>query len=182
MKVCLDAGHGGKDSGAVGQRPFTRQEKDINLKIALLLEEELLAKGCRVLMTRRTDRTLSLLSRAEFANRYRADLFVSIHANASENEAAEGMEVFTFPGSVKGQQIAQAVLRSMLATCPGHKDRGVKEANFAVLRLTAMPAVLVECEFLTNPKQLSFLMDPANQRAIATAIGGGIKSEKYPSA
>ena len=96
--------------------------------------------------------------------------------------SAEGMEVFTFPGSVKGQQIAQAVLRSMLATCPGHKDRGVKEANFAVLRLTAMPAVLVECEFLTNPKQLSFLMDPANQRAIATAIGGGIKSEKYPSA
>ena len=174
MKVCVDPGLGGNDPGAIARKPIFTEEKEVNLKIALLLEGELLAKGCQVLMTRRVDRALSLNARADFANRHQADLFVSIHVNAAESESAEGMEVFSFPGSVKGQQIAHAVLRSMLATCPGHKDRGVKEANFAVLRLTAMPAVLVECEFMTNPQQLIFLAEPANQREIAMAIGGGI--------
>jgi N-acetylmuramoyl-L-alanine amidase len=84
------------------------------------------------------------------------------------------MEIFHFPGSTAGRNAAQVILRRMLRSFPDHKNRGVKEANFTVLRLTRMPAVLVECEFLTNPRQLVFLADQGNQDGLADAIGRGI--------
>lgn len=174
MKICVDAGHGGTDPGAIGRRPFTLREKDFTLQLALKLEEELTSDGVEVIMVRRTNRTFSLAGRANFANTYAADLFISIHANAAANVAAEGMEVFHFPGSDQGHHLASRILDSMIQTFPDHKNRGVKEANFAVLRLTRMPAVLVECEFLTHPDQLQFLADEANQRAMASAIAAGV--------
>lgn len=128
-------------------------------------------------MTRRVDRTLSLGARARFANRSNADLFISIHANSASITSAEGMEVFHFEGSVQGAAAARRALDSMLATFPGHRDRGVKTANFAVLRLTLMPAILVECEFLSNPTQLQFLADPNNQAGLAQAIAAAVPSD-----
>jgi N-acetylmuramoyl-L-alanine amidase len=174
MKICIDAGHGGTDPGAIGAGPFRLDEKTFNLALALLLESELSTRGHAVLMTRRVDRTLSLRARASFANQFGADFFVSIHANAALDPAVEGMEVFHFPGSPTGRQAAQSVLRSMMNTFGDHRDRGVKEANFTVLRLTHMPAVLVECEFLTCPQQLPFLADPTEQVKLARAIADGV--------
>jgi N-acetylmuramoyl-L-alanine amidase len=174
MRVCVDAGHGGVDPGAVGEDPFVLEEKKVNLAVALSLEEELWARGHTVLMTRRQDRSLGLHARADFANRYEADLFVSIHANAAHVKTAQGMEVFRFPFSTHGERAAKYVLGSMLDEFPDHRDRGVKEANFAVLRETHMPAILVECEFLTNPKQLRFLSKQSNQMGLARAIADGI--------
>jgi N-acetylmuramoyl-L-alanine amidase len=174
MIVCIDPGHGGSDPGAVGKVPFRLQEKDVTLAVSLFLHDELLQLGHTVILTRKQDRTLSLSARAAFANRFNADLFVSIHANAAASVTPEGMEVFHFPGSARGQFMASRILDRMLEAFPGHKNRGVKEANFAVLRLSRMPAVLVELEFLTHPEQLRFLADEANQRRLANAIAGGI--------
>jgi len=176
MKVCIDAGHGGSDSGAVGSRPVTLLEKSFTLDLALLLEEELELRGHWVVMTRRKDRAVSLAARAGFANRLDAELFIAIHANAAATRQAEGMEVFHFPDSEAGRARAKRVLQSMQRAFPTHRNRGVKEANFAVLRLTAMPAILVECEFLTNPTQLRFLASPRNQEKLAAAIADGIDS------
>lgn len=174
MTICIDPGHGGTDPGAIGKEPFRLEEKTFTLSLALMLQEELIKHMYPVVMTRKQDRTLSLGARAAFANRYEADLFVSIHANAAASITAEGMEVFHFPGSRPGNQFARSVLDRMLAAFPDHKNRGVKEANFAVLRLTSMPAILVECEFLTNPIQLQFLADPDKQQLLASAIATGI--------
>jgi N-acetylmuramoyl-L-alanine amidase len=174
MKVCVDAGHGGVDPGAIGEDPFRLEEKEINLAVASFLEEELWMRGHETLMTRRQDRTLSLGARAEFANRHGARLFVSIHANAAHAKTAQGMEVYCFPGSDRGGKAANHVLKKMLQEFPKHKNRGVKEVNFAVLRMTHMPAILVECEFLTNAKQLRFLSKQSNQMGLARAIADGI--------
>jgi N-acetylmuramoyl-L-alanine amidase len=176
MKICLDPGHGGGDSGGIGIQPFRLEEKDFNLSLALLLEEELEARGHWTIMTRRRDRNLSLPARANYSNRVGAELFVSIHANAAENSAVEGIEVYHFPGSGAGYDAATHVLDSMISAFPTHLSRGVKEANFAVLRLTQMTAILIETEFLTNPSQLQFLADPKNQKDIATAIADGIEA------
>lgn len=174
MKVCIDTGHGGKDPGAVGTSPFRLKEKEFNLKLALLLEENLESLGHWVVMTRRKDRFLELASRANFANRLNADLFVSIHANSAAVPEVSGMEVYHFPGSEKGRKFATIILENMLQEFPDHKDRGVKEVNFTVLRETRMSAVLVESEFLSNPQQLEFLADPENQESLAEAIARGI--------
>ncbi len=175
MRVCIDAGHGGRDPGAIGRQPFELAEKEVTLAVALLLEQELEARGHWAVMTRRCDRSLSLSARAAFANRLGAEVFVSVHANAAASAEAQGMEVFHFPGSPRGQLLAGEILRSLLRL-EGHRDRGVKEANFAVLRLTRMPAVVVECEFLTHPAGLEFLADPESQRALAERIADGIES------
>ena len=174
MKVCVDAGHGGTDSGAVGTAPFEVEEKTVNLAIAERLEAALERRGHWVVMTRRQDRTLSTVARAAFANRLGADLFVSVHANAAASPVAEGMEVYHFPGSGAGQHAAHEIRWQLVTVFPDHRDRGVKEANFTVLRRTWMPAVLVECEFLTHPQQLVFLTDPDSQQRLAEAIATGV--------
>jgi len=174
MKICIDPGHGGKDPGAVGTSPFILEEKEFNLKLSLLLEEKLKALGHWVIMTRRKDRFLKLTSRANFANRLNVDLFVSIHANSAVLPEVSGMEVFHFTNSEKGRKFAVTILENMLREFPEHKDRGVKEADFVVLRETRMPAVLVESEFLSNPQELKFLADPENQISLASAIARGI--------
>ena len=176
MKICIDPGHGGGDPGAVGTQPFQLEEKDFNLSLALLLEEELESRGHWTIMTRRRDRSLSRAARADFSNRLEADLFVSIHANAAEIPAVEGMEVYCFPGSATGQNLATQVLNEMITMFPDHRNRGVKEANFDVLRLTEMTAILIENEFLTHPAQLEFLADSQNQRNLALAISEGISA------
>ena len=182
MKICIDPGHGGADPGAISIAPatarepaITLKERDFTLDVALLLEEELARCGHSVLLTRRRDRSLKLNARAAHANRHAADLFISIHANAAANPAAEGIEVFHFPGSTAGKSLADRIMRRLAAAFPGHVNRGVKPANFAVLRLTDMPAVLVECEFLTNPDRLRrFLSCPGKRQEIAVAIAAGV--------
>ena len=174
MRICIDPGHGGSDPGAIGLVPRRLEEKEFTLAVSLLLRQELQDLGHEVIMTRQQDQTRSLAARAAFANRFNAELFVSIHANAAANPVPEGIEVFHFAGSDAGNELATRVQDSLIAEFPDHRNRGVKEANFAVLRLTNMPAILVECEFLTNPEQLLFLSDPESRRRIAAAIARSI--------
>ncbi|MEM7012009.1 MAG: N-acetylmuramoyl-L-alanine amidase [Verrucomicrobiota bacterium] len=175
MKICLDAGHGGLDPGAVGTNPRTLRESDVNLAVSLLLEQELKSLGHQVVMTRRTDVSRSLTARSKFANDRSADLFVSIHANSASNSSAEGIEVFHFEGSQEGKQAAASVLDSIMEEFPDHKNRGVKTANFHVLRETSMAAILVELEFLSNPDQLVFLEKESTHKGMAGAIARGIQ-------
>jgi N-acetylmuramoyl-L-alanine amidase len=174
MKVCVDAGHGGADPGAIGLEPRRLEEKEVTLALAFLLEEELALRGHEVIMTRRQDRTLALDARAEFANRYEAELLLSLHCNAAADPRIEGMEVFHRPGSKPGREAAAMILTHMLAAFPGHENRGIKEADFTVLRESTATGVLVEAEFLTNPSQLRFLADPKNHRRLARAIAEGV--------
>ncbi|MBU0943541.1 MAG: N-acetylmuramoyl-L-alanine amidase [Proteobacteria bacterium] len=175
MKICIDPGHGGTDPGAVGRcGDQDLCEHDIALQICLSLEELLLEQGHLTYLTRRVDRNLSLPARTQFANRYQADLFISIHCNAAYQPTAAGIETWIHPFSNVGRQYATPIQKSLTQALSDHKNRGVKEADFHVLRETAMPAVLVETEFISNPEQAEFLAKGENQRRIAQAIAEGI--------
>ena len=178
MKICIDAGHGGDDPGALSTTPFRFEEKTFTLGLAARLEDELESRGHWAVMTRRRDRALSLAARAAFANRLGAELFLSLHANGAPQPDAEGMEVFHFPGSEAGRRLGRQVLAALVAGFPEHHNRGLRTANFAVLRDTIMPALLIECEFITNPVQLRFLTDPANWVKLAQAIAAGLDPER----
>lgn len=171
-KICIDPGHGGKDPGALG---IYAKESALNLQIAYNLELVLWENYIDSIMTRRRDRTLSPEARASFANRYRAGLFISIHCNASYDKTVTGVETFIFPGSKVARPFALRVQKSLIKQIPGHNNRGVKEADFKVLRLTRMPAILVECEFISNREQENYLSHHRNHYKIADAIYNGIE-------
>lgn len=168
MKVFLDAGHGGKDPGALGNG---LKEKDITLSVTLKVGEILKNHGITVGYSRTTDVFVELADRAKKANNFGADVFVSIHTNAAENINAKGVETFSYPGSVKGSRLAQAIQDSVLDDKLYTINRGTKTANFAVLRLTNMPAALVEMGFITNGEDANILKNRQNELAIAIAKG-----------
>jgi N-acetylmuramoyl-L-alanine amidase len=174
MKICIDPGHGGTDPGAIGKEPFVLNEKDVTLSISLLLKKELEEKGHKVFLTRDKDITVSLADRAKAANQNNAEIFISIHCNSHTSDDAEGIETWIFPGSTMSKKLAEPVQKSLVNTFSNHKNRGIKEANFQVLRETDMPAILVECEFISNPTQLKFLSEKENQEKIAKAITSNI--------
>lgn len=168
MKVFLDAGHGGKDPGALGNG---LKEKDINLSVTLKVGNILTNHGVNVGYSRTTDVFVELQDRATMANNFGADVFVSIHTNAAENINAKGVETFSYPGSVKGSRLAQVIQDSVLDDKLYTINRGTKTANFAVLRLTNMPAALVEMGFITNGEDANILKNRQNELAIAIAKG-----------
>lgn len=143
-RVCIDPGHGGRDPGAVGNG---LQEKDLTLRIATEVSHILRAAGIAVLQTRTTDVAVELTERAKKANEYKADAFVSIHINSAENTSARGYETF---GYTKTEPLVVAIHSSIIAGNVFSADRGCKQAQFAVLRHTSMPAALVELGFLSN--------------------------------
>jgi N-acetylmuramoyl-L-alanine amidase len=173
--IAIDAGHGGDDTGAINQVAGIN-EKTVTLAISLQLQRLLESQGHEVLMTRRTDIFVPLGQRAELANNAGTEIFVSIHCNSAENASATGIETYHHPNSEMGQVLATAAHRALVAAFPSHLDRGVKPANFQVLRETQMPACLVETEFISNNQQAQFLANPANQEKIARAIADGIKA------
>jgi len=179
MKICIDPGHGGKDPGAVGKNPYTLKEATVNLDIALFLKEFIENSNYKypVFLTREKDEFVGLSKRARFANRKGCGLFISIHCNAAESPTAEGMEIFHYPNSKQGLILAQHIWRYMRNYFPMHKARGIKTGNFTVLKKTKMPATLIECEFLTNMRQLRFLGNRENLHTFAMAITQGI--DKY---
>lgn len=168
--IFLDAGHGGKDPGAVGLRA---KEKDIALAVAMQLGQALTARGFAICYSRTTDVRLLVGERARMANKAKAAAFVSIHCNAAANKTATGTETFAYSKASKGYQLAQTIQRNMVKTVQ-LPNRGVKTANFAVLRETAMPAALVELGFLSNPIEEKFLLDSQWQQYAAAAIAEGI--------
>jgi len=214
--VVIDAGHGGKDPGALGHKV---KEKDVTLAIALKLgkyiEEKL--EGVKVIYTRKTDSFVELHKRAEIANKNHADLFISIHANANTNSRARGTDTWVmglhkteenlevaklenqvilieedYSSQYQGidpnesesyiivnlmqnvnmdQSLTMAALvQDQFRERVNRHDRGVKTAPFIVLWNTAMPSILVETGFITNPEEAAFLRTDNGQDLMASAI------------
>src|SRR5690625_4151597 len=180
-KIMIDPGHGGSDPGAVGSKS---KEKDNVLKVAKKLKTLLGKYGHTVKMTRSTDVFISLSQRANMANSWGADYFISLHNNAASSSAT-GFETFVYNGGVsqKTKQFQNAI-HGKIAAYIGIHDRGKKRANFAVLRQTRMPAVLIEYAFITNNEDEKILIDKVNKLAewtcdgIIDAVGGKVKSSK----
>ena len=172
MKIVIDPGHSGPvepGACAAGVR-----ECDVVLAIAKLLAEQLYDEGHETLLTRTGDiATDGLAFRAELANANEADVFVSLHANSAESPAAHGTEVYHYPGSARGRRLATC-LQSRLVAEMGTADRGVKEANFQVLRETDCPAALVEVAFISNEADRRLLTGYVGQLAAAVAVASGL--------
>ena len=142
----------------------------VSLKLATLLR----SKGFRVIMTRSTDVEIGLYERDDLANAAGADLFISIHSNAAENRPDyQGIYTYYHPTSSQGARLAQAV-QTPLCQVTGAIDRGIRDADFVVLRETDMPAVLVEMGFMTSHEELMRLMDGGYQQQLAQGITQGI--------
>jgi len=170
--IVIDPGHGGSDPGALTSFSNSR-EKDLNLDIALRVRDLLESKEQTVFMTREGDYYVSLAERAEITNRLLPMFFVSIHNNAFETEEMHGAMTFHYEGSRQGRILAGFIQRRIVTQC-GAQDKGVRTANFFVLRETIVPAVLVECGFMTNPDEEAKLRDPNYRRTMAMAIANGI--------
>ena len=176
-KIFIDAGHGGTDPGALGNGVV---EQAVNLNVARELAR-LLRQGGYEVMEYRTTRTENVLpnknadlrNRAAMANQWGADYFISIHTNSSLNPAANGFEAYVYRLNSRSEELAQSIVDSVVSRL-GSKDNGVRQANFAVLRRTRMPATLLELGYLSNPTEALNLNSPAWQRAVAQAIYEGI--------
>lgn len=169
--IVIDAGHGGKDPGAVGVGP--QNEKTVNLRVSRALAARLRSLGATIISSRTTDRFLSLDARADLAERSRADLFISIHSDAARRSSASGATVYIARGArPESRQAATAIGRALERN--GVQCRGVREAGFRVLVGHTRPAVLVECGFLTNPAEARRLAQPGYQGLLATAIAEGV--------
>ena len=170
--IYIDAGHGGRDSGAVANGI---QEKDVVLPISLELGRALQSMGYSVYYTRTNDVEVDLEPRVASAESVNADLFVSIHANslASRNTGVNGVETFHARGSTVGKELAEYVQSQIIANT-GATDRSVKAAGFYVIARTSMPAILVETGFVTNPTEAANLNNPSYQKRMAEAIARGI--------
>ena len=167
--IVLDPGHGGNDPGAVSG---TRREADDVLRLALAVQQQLQARGQRVIMTRSTNTAVSLAERSAISNRNNADLFVSIHRNASTNTAANGVENYVFTTAPAPTVQAAFDVLDLVVDAGVQNNRGVIRGNFAVLRNTQAPAMLLEMGFISNARD-NQLFDQ-NFNAYATAIARGI--------
>lgn len=178
--IIVDAGHGGKDTGAHSKKE-AYEEKELTLSTAQMICNYLNKLGYKTLMTRSQDVFIPLEKRAEMANTLQADLFVSIHYNFCPSEDVEGIEVYYYkekksPPSkriVESRQLGLEVLNKIVKQT-GAQSRGLKQANFAVIRETTMPAILVEGGFLSNRKERLKLQDSSYRKYIATGIANGI--------
>lgn len=185
LRITLDAGHGGKDSGTVGLE-LKVKEKDLNFKVTAALKAELEKGGARVTMTRNGDRQVSpesapadqeLQSRVEVAERSQAQLFISIHHNArpdiKDGRVSHGTHIYYYQPSGRG--LAQAIAEP-LAKAIGEPDWMHLWRSFHVIRQTGMPAVLIEVNFLSNPTlEKGMLARPDYAHKAARGIRQGIE-------
>lgn len=181
--IYIDPGHGGSDPGASGYSG-KNVEKDITLDISLRLAAILREQGARVEMSRTTDATVGLNQRPYSANEINADAFISIHTDSFTSSAAQGTSTYFYAPSSRQhlydqrsnrKQLAESIHQFMVSDLD-IPDRGVREANFAVLRESKMPAVLVETAFISNPEEERLLADANFRQRIAEAIAKGINS------
>jgi N-acetylmuramoyl-L-alanine amidase len=169
--IVVDPGHGGKDPGA--SAVDGSQEKDHNLTIARLVAQQLRDAGATVVMTRSSDRFISLDDRAEMADRYHCDLFLSIHADAASNPSARGATVYRARGALAASSECGEELLSALQQA-GFAHRGLREAGFRVLMGHGRPSLLLECGFLTNTSDAANLSNPHWRARISDAVCSGV--------
>ncbi len=194
--ICLDPGHGGKDPG---HKTGTRLEKAFTLALAQEIRSRLIEAGFTVVMTRRDDDFVDHPIRTSIAKRNHADLFVSLHFNASPDGSgdANGFEVYAMTpegarstnisrdvGSLKAWSgnesdpgnllLAYDVQRALLQRLPGSEDRGVRRARFLVLRLSEMPAILIEAGFMTSASDARWIYSESGRHRLSQAVVDGI--------
>lgn len=165
MKLCIDAGHGGKDSGAVGING--RREKDDNLTNALLLQQEMIARGHTVVMTRTTDSYPALTARADLANREGCNYFISLHENSAD-AGANGIETLAgLNSSQTSRDMAELISRKVveITGLTLRRGNGLLLQNATVLNQTTMPANTVELGFITNANDMA-VMDAKRHQLI----------------
>ena len=173
--IVVDAGHGGHDRGGVpGQRI---SEKDKTLDVALRLRRILQAEGYRVVMTRDRDVFIPLGTRVAIANSYRGANFVSIHFNCAPRVGANGIETYYYRSD--SASLAAAIHRNVVSGAPS-ENRGIRRRGFYVLRRTAIPSVLVECGFLTNPTEGRLALTGDYRERLAQQIARGIRRQPAP--
>ncbi|NLT94091.1 MAG: SH3 domain-containing protein [Clostridia bacterium] len=188
--IVIDPGHGSiqpggwTDPGAIGKN-LNLKERDVNLAGALKLQQLLTQQGAKVVMTHSTGSThLSLAGRAEVANNIGADIFVSIHSNSNNNSAISGTTVYYYAPTWHSELASQRWLRQRLALsiqnelvkAGGRKDNGILEENYAVLRETKVPSVLVEMAYLSNPEEERLLATDQFRYQMALGIFRGIEN------
>jgi N-acetylmuramoyl-L-alanine amidase len=170
ITVVIDAGHGGHDRGGIpGQRIA---EKDMTLDVALRLRNVLSASGYHVVMTRSSDVFVPLGGRVAIANSYRNAVFVCIHFNATGRSGASGIETYFY--SRDSLPLASAIHYYVTGGAPS-ANRGVRRRGYYVLRKTSIPAVLVECGFLTNPTEGAYAQSASYRQKLADEIAAGIR-------
>ena len=190
--IMIDPGHGGGDKGAAGPRGLL--EKNLNLAMALKLRTALRKLGFQVIMTRAADSTLSLQGRSDLCEKFRPDLFLSIHCNAASGKTINGIETFAMtpqgcastndskPGNTKSSgnafdknnyRLAYEIQKALLKNTKAD-DRGVKHARFFVLRNASCPAVLIETGFISNLREGALLNRADYQMKIVSAIVLGV--------
>ena len=167
--VVIDAGHGGFDRGGI--RANIIPEKGVALDVARRLRTYLADAGLRTIMTRSQDTFVTLDRRVAIANGQRRAIFVSIHFNSAPRRGADGIE--TFYGSPRAKKLASLIQRYAMKTTSG-ENRGIKRAQFYVLRRSRIPAVLIECGFLTNPQDAKRASRPAWRDQLARQIARAI--------
>ena len=186
--IFLDPGHGGSDSGAVSNG---LREKDLTLSVYNKVSSRLASLGYSVLTSRNTDKDVSLVSRADQANKSNADMLLSIHFNAGGRGASYGIETYYYKARPeytpainkdkhndperleKSRKLAQKIQQSLVSKT-GAYDRGVKRETFAVLRETSIPSILVELGFIDNQEEASKIKTNEYQEKLADGIVDGI--------
>lgn len=172
--VVVDAGHGGKDNGAF--RRSGGAEKTATLDVATRLASKLREAKFRTVMTRSTDVFVPLDERTAISNRQKNAIFVSVHFNDSRRRGIHGVE--TYYHSPMARDLAYRI-QQHLVTVRGVSNRGVKTANFRVLRNAVYPAVLVECGFLSNRSEGAAAQTAGYRDELADKIAEAIVAERY---
>lgn len=174
LKIAVDAGHGGKEFGAIGG--FGDKEKDINILIAKKLQHELTKRGATVIMTRDNDIDVSLSDRVKIAKDKDAALLISIHSNALPDGADplknRGTSVYYYHNQAK--PLAESILTSMTNELGTQNDK-VRQRSLALVRPTSSVSILIEVAYIINPDDYAFLLDSDFQKNCAKAIADGIE-------
>jgi len=172
--IILDPGHGGHDPGAVNGM---RYEKNDNLRLGLAVRDRITAQGYCVIMTRSTDTFIPLDERSAISNRNHGSIFVSLHRNAFSNANANGVETLVHPDAPASTRRHAQHVQNALVGVGVQSDRGVRTANFAVLRNTRAPAMMIELGFISNARDNQMFDDKfsayveAISRSILETIG-----------
>lgn len=177
ITLMIDPGHGGNDPGHETTIAGHEDEKALNLKIAKFLGGyiEKYLQNVKVVYTRKSDKTVSLDARVDKANNINADYFISIHCNAYERKAVRGTESYVHLMTIPKAVSLAKLIEKQFSSRAGRRSRGVKDKtdlqhSLQVLKFTNMTSVLVECGYMTNPKEAAFLNTTYGQEIIASAI------------
>lgn len=168
--VIVDAGHGGRDPGAVAE---ILQEAKMTLTLSEFVIAELRRCGINAIPTRTSDVYVNLIERVDKANKENADLFLSLHGNSSDNKDANYISTFILSRGGEKERAAKLVQKEIVEAT-GFKDGGVKIGSFYVLRKTKMPAIIVEAGFISNKENKEWLLDNANLQKLSKAIARGV--------